>query len=403
MSRRRKRKKERSSNEKAEPSENNASPPAQTPATPARDTVHEPEPASQKPIPAQKVKSNTAQNDLELNELDDFFDEKPASVSDSGISLPSPDDKKEMRTIRRATEPSSAENDDLESSPEPQKRQRMRKTSDTPTARIDELGHLEDDLESPSPRKEAPITPNKASIEKTQVKKPAPAPAPETSQPASAAETATETTIETAAETKSFSEIVKNALSSLSLIEQASIGLLAAILLVAAIWSTSIVSARIPNTIIASKLKYPLKGETVVIEGLETYWRSPIREGVNIDEGVSESIEIIPEVKITLHPKSTAKSLRLLFRDEEGRFVGDSSTVRISGSKFLPSENVTAITQGNLATIHATSGFQHEGELISYLADEKFQWEIVILESKNGQEFTEFMAIPISANRKDKS
>ncbi|MGJ8724226.1 MAG: hypothetical protein ACSHYB_06695 [Roseibacillus sp.] len=201
----------------------------------------------------------------------------------------------------------------------------------------------------------------------------------------------------------SFRTLVQNSLGSLSLIEQASLGALTVILVVAAFWSTSVVSARIPNTIIASKLKYPLKGEAVVLASYESYWRSPIREGENIDEGVSESIEIIPEVKVSLDSNSKAKALRFLFRDEEGRYVGDSSTVKISGSTFLPSENVTSSTKGKSAIIRSTTGFEHEGELISYLADETFQWEIVILESKDGIEYTEFMAIPISANRKDNS
>ena len=214
---------------------------------------------------------------------------------------------------------------------------------------------------------------------------------------------ATEEVIENDSEVRSVRSTIQNALGSLSIVEQASIGLLTVILIVAGFWSASVVSARIPNTVIASKLKYPLKGDSVVIASYDSYWRSPIREGEKVDEGVSESIEIIPEIKITLAPDSKAKALRFLFRDEEGRYVGDSSTVRISGSKFLPSENVTSITQGKSALIRSTTGFEHEGELISYLADEKFQWEVVILESKDGLKFTEFMAIPISANRKDNS
>lgn len=194
---------------------------------------------------------------------------------------------------------------------------------------------------------------------------------------------------------------LKQGLRSLSLVEKVAIGLVTVVLTVAAIWSITEVSARIPNTVEASKLKFPLKGDYTALANLETYWRSPIREGADADEGVSETVKLIPEIVVTLDPKSQAKALRFLFQDENGRYSGDASTVKISGANFLPSDSQTADTKGASATVRATTGFQHEGEIISYLADDQFQWELIIFESKDGRTYQEFISVPISAIRKD--
>lgn len=403
MSRRRKRKKNKETHEgqqPSSPSDSHVDSPVEKASEPTRETLLEPTNKKLEPIPVRRMDEPSLSKDDELHDLGDDFEDESPSQSDTSISLPSGENKKELRTIRRAEQTAASKDhkseDELAESP---RKHRLRKTSEIATSQKDELGSL-DELQDESPSSAVDDLP----------KAPLPEPKPESepelqsdSEPVAVADISPDSPPSKDSPPNSAKDWVKSRLTSLSLVEQASLGILITILLVAGIWSTNVVSARIPNTVIASKLKFPLKGESVVIADLESYWRSPIREGKEVDEGVSESIAIIPEIKVTLHPDSEAKALRFLFRDEEGRYVGDSSTVLISGANFAPAEDVTATTKGKVAIIRSTTGFQHEGELISYLADENFQWEVVILESKDGEKYTEFMAIPISANRNDKS
>ena len=402
MSRRRKRK-------KLNPSEDNDLGESKVPS-PSESEPKKPSKAEEKPSikadeepPSPKKPETVVDLDEELEiELGDDFELNEPSSPERQSSLPSSENKRQARTVRRVDiAPEEAIESELlpeAESPAPEKKHRIVQSGEQAGAPEinsdnDELakddflekinGKVDDDLETPEA-----VT--------SDIKDPEVEPAPEeTPAPSLAADTN--------AEDQSLRSVALGNFKALSIIEKVSLGMLALILVVAAIWSSSVVSARIPNTVIASKLKYPLEGDSVVIASYDSYWRSPIREGENEDEGVSEAIELIPEVKISLDPKSKAQSLRFLFRDEEGRYVGDSSTVDISGAKFLPADSVTATTKGNTAIVRSTTGFEHEGELISYLADETFQWEVVILESKDGIQYTEFMAIPISANRKDNS
>lgn len=196
---------------------------------------------------------------------------------------------------------------------------------------------------------------------------------------------------------------LKESILSLSFLEQASIGVFTLVLAIAAIWSTSIVSAQIPSVQRTSELKFPLRepNSLTVLDELETYWRAPIREGENQDLGIPDSIALVPVVKVTLNPESKAKALRFLFKNEEDRYAGDASTLIASGGKFSSSNTKSAKVKNKQASVNSTTGFYNEGALIAYLADQKARWQIVILESKDGKEFQEFISIPISAIRND--
>ncbi len=339
-----------------------------------------------------------------LGEIDDPEQNSTYAINKE-FSLPSAEDRKQLRASRIVREgsnleepepsPSKTRSTPLDARAELQKRRSEKsiKASLPIAPNTDELRKLdEDDLMSENSLQPVAVTSPvtvSASIPELET-----TPTPSSSVPEESDEDPV---------VHSFRGWLKRTLASLSLLEQASVGLLIITLLVAAFWSTSVVSARIPNTIIASKLRYPLKGESVVVANYESYWRKPIREGASADEGVSSNIQIIPVVELTLAAESKAKALRFLFRNEDGRYVGDSTTVTISGSNYQPAIDVTAVTSGKKAIIRSTTGFEFEGELIAYLADDDFQWEVVILESKDGKTFTEFMAIPISANRREQS
>ena len=128
MSRRRKRKKESSEDKQTHHQANASSPPSQSPL--------------QTPDPPK----TTLPIIDEIEDLDDDFEEVGRSTSESKINLPTPNDKKEIRTIRRAAETSSdqAAEVNLEQN-KPQKRQHLNKTTETLAQQDDELGSLEDE------------------------------------------------------------------------------------------------------------------------------------------------------------------------------------------------------------------------------------------------------------------
>lgn len=199
----------------------------------------------------------------------------------------------------------------------------------------------------------------------------------------------------------SLKSICQRVLGSLSNLEKASLGFLSAGLFLFGIWATTSVAAIIPESQVTARPKFPVTGKSAKIQNLDTFWRNPILEGPNRDEGVSKLIELIPAARVTLAPDSKAKSLRLLFRDEEGRFAGDATTLQARGGQFATVSNNTAQVDGATATIRATTGFLHEGEIISYLSNDEFTWHLVVLESADGENYNEFLTIPISAYREE--
>lgn len=422
MSRRRKKKKAQNRQQTSKPdpmpTPKNASIPKEDPPSEMAESAT-PEPAA-KPVSKPKAEATESVSkpqtkpdaksiiDTELDLApDEYFDENSSGSSEKKVSLPSPEEKtqklRKTAAIPAATDSSqkSPLNADDQSPSPSNKRDKMRK-NETTLPSEDELGDLDDYLEeeiteTPEELEKKPKEP-KALSEDIEPPSEKPSDLADEENPKSVIPGPNEPI-----EQKSILETLKEKLFSLSLIEQVSIGLMTLILVVAAFWSINVVSARIPSAVETSQLKFPYEGQHAVLASLETYWRSPIREGEDADEGVRTSIELIPEVKIALDPSSKAKALRFLFRDEEGRYVGDASTIRASKGKFQTSDVDTATSKGSSAIVHCTTGFHHEGELISYLADDEFRWEIVVFESKDGTKFKEFLAFPISAIRNDKS
>ena len=201
--------------------------------------------------------------------------------------------------------------------------------------------------------------------------------------------------------TLSWNELFQSKLSTLSLFEKGSLAALFLLLIISSFWITSVVTAQIPAFETSAKVKLPHKSELLSITNIETYWRAPVREGESRDVGVSSNISLIPVARLALGPETKAQSIRLLFRDENGEFVGDPSTLRLSADQFQATKEPNAKIKKNEVTVNSTSGFLHEGEIISYLSDTNFEWQLVVFESQDGQNYQELLSIPISANRKD--
>ena len=418
MSRRRKRKKNlKGSNQKKTNSQ--PTPKDSEPTEPTEPTPLSKEQAPQKNSPPPQTPPQTSppaiDDELEIEleiELEDSLEIESDSSAENRDTLPSGANKKQMRTPRQlesnssfVTQKSNEEpqaSETQSNSPANTAKSQMWQSKDPITGqnaleKLEKYYEEQSDLQELDLEKEIDKPDNGALPTDSVTTQPEEEPLHQHTAPPVGTSPAQSSNI------KSILNTIKERLKSLSLLEQISSGLLILILIVAAFWSIQVFYNNIPNTIQISKLKFPLKGDSAALAQVQTYWRKSIFEGANKDKGVSETINLLPEVKIQLDASSKAKALRFLFRDEEGRSVGDSSTVRMSGQNFLPSEINTVTIKGNSATIHATTGFQNSGELIAYLADDNFQWEIVIYESENGSEFKQFITIPISAIRNDKS
>lgn len=427
MSRRRKRNKQLAEEETQpalpEASKDQTAAPTNEEAALGEDTAA-PHTSASEVLPSEQLELDTTPKDPELpagpiDELDidlpDLFDEGASSPTlNSDFELPTALEKKVLRAHRKVT--TLREERSEERLQDPTKRRAQR----APKLDSDELGDLDEEPavstragEAISDRRDTaatseltsevvdhqePIlaTPSAAQDQVAPDQDRSPAEDPLIESPAATPQSTGESL-----EAFSWKSMFLNQIKALSLVERISIALLAAILLVAGIWASSAVAARVPENADSSRLKFPLKGKSVVLATFDSYWRSPIREGENSDDGVSKSIELIPSAVITLDPNSKAKSLRFLFRDETGTYVGDSTTVQTSGGKFLPNDDTTTRINGNQATISATTGFINRGEIISYLSDDNFQWNFVVFESSDGEKFTELASIPISAKRKD--
>lgn len=347
----------------------------------------------------------TPDNELDI-ELPDLFDEGAPAQLESDLQLPTGSDKKELRSQRKLLTRGQLDDE------EPLRERLARRSPRPQKLASDDLGEL-DDLPATSHRSTAPIPEKympddhseqaaaRETVSSDLLKEEAAEPEPELVEEAKTPEAGGPRTEPELPVSSSLKSLLRSKLKELSNLEKASIGLLIAILSVAGIWASSAVAARVPDSLANSKLEFPFKGQSAVLEDFDSYWRSPIREGAQKDEGVSQAIELIPSAIVTLDASSKAKAFRFLFQDESGTYVGDSTTIDASGDKFIPGDNPNAVISGNKATISATTGFLNRGEIISYLSDESFRWNLVIFESKDGTEFSELIALPISAKRKD--
>lgn len=138
---------------------------------------------------------------------------------------------------------------------------------------------------------------------------------------------------------------------------------------------------------------FPTKGAYVTIEGAETYWREPVRDGANPDVARRE-VEFIPVLSVEIND-SEAGVLRAIFRNEEGDFVGDSISKKFASGVF---------DQNAQSTIEfpATDGFMNSGEFNGYRVGDD-RWTVELFEGPSaeasGNEFKLLFTTPISPNR----
>jgi hypothetical protein len=136
--------------------------------------------------------------------------------------------------------------------------------------------------------------------------------------------------------------------------------------------------------------KFPKSGQFLDITSLDTYWRKPIEAGENRD-AVKLGTVLIPVLNIGLKPKQNCGIL-VLFRDEQGKIIGDQIT--------------RSVTKDNELSIAASAGMFDLGSFQAYLLNDELAWTVEILEGKSTDvamdEFVKVFETKIAAMRSDK-
>lgn len=131
------------------------------------------------------------------------------------------------------------------------------------------------------------------------------------------------------------------------------------------------------------KIAFPVKGERFEIKNATTYWRAPVLEGPDKDP-IRRGTRLIPIVELELAGGPAA--LRLIFRDDEGRGVGDPIIRHVASS-------------GKIA-LAATAGFEDPGMHAAYRTEELDPWSVEVSEAAGvdspGSDFSQILKINLS-------
>ena len=170
-------------------------------------------------------------------------------------------------------------------------------------------------------------------------------------------------------------------ITKVSLIEKISILAVLTCLGGVAAWGLTLYYKHAPEgELITFDTDFPIQGDSVTVSEVDTWWRAPIREGENTDRGVRLPINLIPCARIKIQDTQNAL-LWVTFRNGAKDLVGDPINLAISNGKF-----VTSGTEE--VEIHSTSGFQNASEINAYAIGDIDPWSIVVVEAKDGEEFS---------------
>lgn len=175
-------------------------------------------------------------------------------------------------------------------------------------------------------------------------------------------------------------------------IEKIFIGTLLAVLVGLALWGIYTYSKAAPNGNLAEyKEDFPIQGESITIESVETWWREPVRGGDDPDVGVVVEARLIPCASIKIS-EGGSSTLQVSFRDGEDQLIGDILNLSVSNGKFENGSNETLV--------YATDGFTNPTMINPYVNQDITPWTLAIVESADGAE--PIVKTRIEANRKEK-
>ena len=142
---------------------------------------------------------------------------------------------------------------------------------------------------------------------------------------------------------------------------------------------------RLPTESIKAKANdFPIKGSRVTVTSSESYWRVPIVDGPTPDVFRRGTV-LLPVIEIAVSGGSGA--IRVVFRDENRKTMGDSITRTVQGSDVIK--------------IVATAGFEDMGMYAAYRTGGNKPWTAEVLEGPSSDapsaEFTKLFEMELSS------
>ena len=131
----------------------------------------------------------------------------------------------------------------------------------------------------------------------------------------------------------------------------------------------------------------PLKGEHLTIVSAGSYWRAPIAEGAHA-ETFRRDTQLVPVVCLTV--KGGPAAIRVIFRDSDGKVIGDAVTRAIQAETSLE--------------VAATAGFEEVGMHAAYRTGQSKPWAVQVYEAPSenspGPAFKKLFEMNVSTDRR---
>jgi hypothetical protein len=132
---------------------------------------------------------------------------------------------------------------------------------------------------------------------------------------------------------------------------------------------------------------FPIKGAMITVDSATSYWRQPVREGPETDT-FRRGTALLPVLVLKIADGRGA--IRVLFRNDEGKGIGDPVTRTIQGAQTLE--------------IPATAGFDDIGMHAAYRTGGSKPWTIEVFEATSeasaGTDIKRLFEINISTDRR---
>lgn len=142
---------------------------------------------------------------------------------------------------------------------------------------------------------------------------------------------------------------------------------------------------------------FPIKGEDVTIETVETWWRKPVRSGDEPDVGVVIDSNLIPCARIKLS-EGASTTLQVSFRDGDQNLIGDTINLSVVNGKFSRNDS----DDSDEIVVRSTSGFNNPSRIHAYANEDFAPWSLVIIESHDiDSDSDPLVKARISASSKD--
>ena len=130
------------------------------------------------------------------------------------------------------------------------------------------------------------------------------------------------------------------------------------------------------GTLMVFDQDFPIEGKIVSVAEIETYWRKPVRKGVNADR-VKLNARLIPCARVRLTGGGDA-ALIFSFRDSEKKLIGDSISLAVVNGKFTRSGTEEIV-------INSTAGFTDFADINSLINGDVPPWSLLLSEGEPGQ------------------